>query len=246
MICHHYKCIFVHIPKNAGQSIEHVFLNLLGLTWDTRAPLLLRPNDTPELGPPRLAHLKAEEYVKYKYLTQEMFDSYFKFSFVRNPWGRMISISKYLGFDKQCEFNEFVRGIFKNEIFYEMSWFVGPQSDYIYSSEGKSLIDFIGKFENLQNDFNIVCKELALPATPVPHVNQTKEKCEDIYVGLKGNIKKLLKSGRQNKFPSYKNYQDYYDKGSIDRLSGASRGRLRPGLRQVDGVVPTRGHQRRL
>ena len=30
MICHDYKCIFVHIPKTAGQSIEHVFLNQLG------------------------------------------------------------------------------------------------------------------------------------------------------------------------------------------------------------------------
>ena len=65
MISHHQKCVFVHIPKNAGQSIEHVFINLLELTWETRAPLLLRRNEHPELGPLRLAHLKAEEYVKY-------------------------------------------------------------------------------------------------------------------------------------------------------------------------------------
>ena len=103
MICHHYKCVFVHIPKNAGQSIEHVFLNLLNLTWETRAPLLLRCNDRLELGPPRLAHLKADEYVRYNYLTQEMFNDYFKFSFVRNPWSRIISIYKYLGFNKKCD-----------------------------------------------------------------------------------------------------------------------------------------------
>ena len=36
MISDKYKCIFVHIPKVAGQSIEHVFLDLHGLTWETR------------------------------------------------------------------------------------------------------------------------------------------------------------------------------------------------------------------
>ena len=43
---HHF--IFVHVPKTAGISIEHVFLDLMGLTWDTRAdvdpePLQQRP-----------------------------------------------------------------------------------------------------------------------------------------------------------------------------------------------------------
>ncbi len=33
MISHQHKCILVHVPKTAGQSIEHVFLDLHGLTW---------------------------------------------------------------------------------------------------------------------------------------------------------------------------------------------------------------------
>jgi hypothetical protein len=79
------KSIFVHIPKNAGQSIEHVL-----------APLLLTYNNNPELGPPRLAHLKAREYVSCKYLTREQFDDYFKFAFVRDPgteWSQPINTS---------------------------------------------------------------------------------------------------------------------------------------------------------
>jgi hypothetical protein len=47
VICHPYRCVFVHVPKSAGISIEHVFLGLLGLTWETRGPLLLRHNNDP-------------------------------------------------------------------------------------------------------------------------------------------------------------------------------------------------------
>jgi len=64
LISHHDKCLFVHVPKCAGQSVEMFFLDRIGLDWERRAPLLLRPNDVPALGPPRLAHLKAAEYVE--------------------------------------------------------------------------------------------------------------------------------------------------------------------------------------
>ena len=63
MISHRHRCVFVHIPKVAGQSIEHVFLGWNGLNWKGRAPLLLRPNEDPRKGPPRLAHLRAQDYV---------------------------------------------------------------------------------------------------------------------------------------------------------------------------------------
>ncbi|MBK8973380.1 MAG: hypothetical protein IPM37_19215 [Hahellaceae bacterium] len=78
MICHDFKCVFVHVPKAAGMSVEHYFLDRLGLTWETRAPLLLRPNDDPSKGPERLAHLYAEEYVRFGYLSQAQFDEYYE------------------------------------------------------------------------------------------------------------------------------------------------------------------------
>src|SRR5689334_4209923 len=108
MISHRHRCLFIHIPKVAGQSIEEVFIRLHNLTWKTRAPLLLRRNDQPELGPPRLAHLKAIDYVRYCYVTPQEFNSYFKFSFIRNPWDRMVSFYKYLGKPQQQSFKEFL------------------------------------------------------------------------------------------------------------------------------------------
>lgn len=217
MICHHYKCVFIHIPKNAGQSVEHVFLNLLNLNWETRAPLLLRNNDRPELGPQSLAHLKAEEYVRFKYLTQEMFDNYFKFAFVRNPWSRMVSIYKYLGFNKKYDFKKFLLEEFNSRAFRNKYWIVVvPQNEFLYADDGNLLVDYVGKFESLQNDFDIVCKKIGLPSTLLPHVNESKDSFVSLSLNPKNVARNLLASIRAKNIPCYGKYQDYYDDESIN------------------------------
>ena len=35
MICRPFKCLFVHVPKTAGQSVEQFFMDRMGLDWDT-------------------------------------------------------------------------------------------------------------------------------------------------------------------------------------------------------------------
>jgi len=220
MICHHYKTIFIHLPKNAGQSIEHVFLNLLNLTWKTRAPLLLRPNDVPELGPPALAHLKAHEYVLYNYLTQEQFNTYFKFTFVRNPWDRMISIYKYLGYSKKYEFNHFLKGVFLKEQWADNYWFVGPQSEFLYDNNSELKVDFIGRFENLQNDFNQICREIGMPIIKIPYVNKSEEKKVRVKTSPVGLAKYLLKyKYKRESIPAFKSYQEYYDEESKELIA---------------------------
>ena len=173
MICHEYQCVFVHVPKNAGQSVEHAFLSLLGLPWSAREALLLRKKKRGEPGPPRLAHLHAADYVPCRYLPQDRFDAYFKFSFVRNPWDRMISLYKYLGRPEAQDFKEFLLGEFRKTLWRDMYWFVGPQYEFLVDAEGRQLVDFVGRFETLQDDFNTVCHRIGLSETPLPHVNKS-------------------------------------------------------------------------
>ena len=108
MLCHKHKCIFVHIPKTAGQSIEKVFLESLQFDESRRPELLLRPNNDPNKGPPRLAHLKAQDYFEYEYITKETFYKYFKFSFVRNPWDRAVSHYLYMVPERNISFEKFL------------------------------------------------------------------------------------------------------------------------------------------
>jgi len=195
MISHKHKCIFVHIPKTAGQSIEDIFLRLNGLDFNTRSPLLLKPNKDPKLGPERLAHLTASEYIKYSYIPEGSFNSYFKFSFVRNPWARLLSefiwkkkINSQMKNklkDKICldynaiSFNSWlstVNSIKTDDEFCDSIRHILPQYDFTFDANGNSLVDFIGKFENLQEDFNIICDKIKIPQQQLLHLNKTQHK----------------------------------------------------------------------
>lgn len=173
MISHHDKCVFVHIPKCAGQSIETFFLERIGLDWRTRAPLLLRPNDMPSLGPPRLAHLLARDYVANKWMTPEQFRSYFKFAFVRNPWDRTASFYRFLGYHRRCSFPRFVRRHLPALVAGDKRWFLCPQAEYLYGPDGDLLVDFVGRFETLQQDFARACTHIGIADARLPHVNSS-------------------------------------------------------------------------
>ncbi|PKH03427.1 hypothetical protein CXF72_06350 [Psychromonas sp. MB-3u-54] len=173
MICHDSECIFVHIPKNAGQSIETVFLEHNGLTWDTRAPLLLRKNDNPKLGPERLGHLLAADYTKYKYISEKLFNQYFKFAVVRNPYSRLVSFYKYLGYSNFCSFSFFILNLL-DDLYVRRSWFLRPQADYVYNN-GEILVDKLIKLEELEVDFDLVRKKVGINER-LKHVNKSNPK----------------------------------------------------------------------
>ena len=47
-----------------------------------------------------------------------------------------------------------------------------PQYDFIRGYE----IDHIGRFENLQQDFNTVCDKIGIPKQQLPHTNKSNHK----------------------------------------------------------------------
>lgn len=173
MISHQHRCVFIHIPKCAGQSIETAFLEDLGLDWATRAPLLLRPNDRPEIGPPRLAHLIARDYLRHHYLSRELFDSYFKFAVVRNPWARAVSMYRYLNANES--FDAFAdrlgRSCAKAEHDSQF-WFFRPQVDFVMDEAGTIVVDRLVHFENIATEFRDVADIVNLQ-TPLRHVNKS-------------------------------------------------------------------------
>lgn len=188
MISHFHRTVFVHIPKCGGQSIESIFLSDLGLTWELRAPLLLRPNDDPRLGPPRLAHLLARDYTRYRYLSDELLQSYYSFSVLRDPVARVISLFNYmrivdpqqniLSFDiflhrwlaAQFEFKD--ADALKQNAPSNSFYFVRPQVDFITDLAGQVIVKDVFLLENIRDSFAVI-KEKANLRGELEHKNKS-------------------------------------------------------------------------
>lgn len=190
MISHHHACIFVHIPKCAGQSIEHVFLEDVGLDWDRRDPLLLRRNRNRALGPPRLGHLTAGDYTGLGWIPRSMFDSYFKFAVVRDPFARAVSLYRYT-----CPGGSFADFAASLSTSRRDHFFFRPQTDYV-EIDGRIAMDQVIRMEELKAGFETVRARLGL-GPELRHVNASgpAEDRED-----EGGLRRLLPwTGRRKK-----------------------------------------------
>jgi len=176
MLISEYKALFVHVPKAAGQSVEDFLLNTLHKNRkENGSEYLLRYNGDPLKGPERLAHLTALDYVKYEYISDELFKEYYKFSIIRNPWSRMFSFYKFRGYSNLMSFSNFISHhlpyCFENE-----HWFFRPQSDFIYDHNDVLLVDFVGKMEDINIDFSVIANNLNIKFNTLPRNNHSVSK----------------------------------------------------------------------
>lgn len=183
MISHTYRCVFIHIPKTAGSSIETKLGRQVTTgrnQQDHRALCHIQPLT---LGEHLALWREGKRNIvlkrlKYRlqgrdFLTPEQYRSYFKFSFVRNPWARVHSWYKNvmqdplhqeeLGVPPECSFSEFVAQ-------YLDTWALRPQLYWLRDCRGNIPLDFIGRFERLQEDFARVSARLGLPDANLPHL----------------------------------------------------------------------------
>ena len=185
MISIKHKIIFIHIPKCAGQSIENIFLLDLGLNWQQRHPLLLRPRKGKEKGPERLAHLYAEEYFKFGYIQKEKYDKFFKFSIIRNPVDRILSEINYQRIPKKNSKNingiesveEYISKVIKLNKFSDLQRHISPQVKFLHDSEtNKLLVDKVILFDELNHEVPKILQKKLKVFLEVPKINSSKNK----------------------------------------------------------------------
>lgn len=193
MISHKHRCVFIHLPKCGGQSVEDVFISDCGLGWDSREPLLLRKNDNIKVGPPWLAHLSYREYLDYSYISAELMEQYFKFSVVRNPYDRLASIYKYLGYCYVMSFDDFIN----KETRYQLKansdrrYFFKPQKEFLVNDQGNISVDKIIKLEEISSEILDVFNVAGIKLDGLPHVNASPK--QGVIQSLKSKAKYLRK-----------------------------------------------------
>jgi len=183
MISHELKCIYVHIPKTAGTSVEkslggHKDMNMR-LKQDHRSVNniigAIPPWQREEMGLRSWLVYFNQHYRAYQdgveVLNQSQFAEYFKFCFVRNPWERAYSWYRNVMRDEmhQHELSIAANTSFKAFLLeHGEQWALRPQMDWITDNSGKVAVDFVGKFERLEKDFSYVCQQLGLQNISLP------------------------------------------------------------------------------
>jgi hypothetical protein len=212
IISHEHKFIFLKTKKTAGTSVELALSELCGP--DDIIPPVTESDEAlraPGSGPrnwrvhgwwqsPRPLHRRGwfkivpEDYGFYNHMPakearallndDKIWNSYFKFAFDRNPWDRQVSAYhfRYRGKKRPRPFCEFLEDSKRARL----------NNFEIYSLDGEPCVDFLGRYETLEDDFRRALGEIGVKfEKPLPRA--------------KGGIRKNGKS-----------YRDYYDARTRD------------------------------
>jgi hypothetical protein len=133
-------------------------------------------------------------------LPSELFDSLFKFAFVRNPWDLQVSSWHHIRRERPhlveniSDFPSFIRWKLDPERPYQfhIDTSIEHQVDYLKDLDGKIIVDFIGKYENLHSDYEEVCRRIGIKPPVLPHRRKAVDR---------------------------KDYRDYYDDSTVELVA---------------------------
>lgn len=166
MICNKRKFIFIDITKTAGTSIRKAFAGKTGI--------------------PRHHSIRnlAEGFSFTSTLSEDQIKNYFKFTIVRNPYDRIVSLFLWLRrqksqiITKKIKFKEFVKNVSNGKYTEHNGIRYIPMIDWIINDSGDVCVDFIGRFENLDKDFPIICEKIGVDIPDLEHCFRSRKRSE--------------------------------------------------------------------
>lgn len=185
LLSHKHNFLFIHIAKTGGTSVRAA---LNHLRW--RDPWYV-----PQFICSKLSHLTghrlgskfprhAKAIAAREMLPKAFFDQLYKFAFVRNPWDLQVSSFHHI----RRERPHLMNGIDDFENF--LKWKLNPQrpyqyhidtsierqSDYLIDLQGTVIVNFIGRYENLQDDFHQVCRDVNIRPIDLPYKRKATDR----------------------------------------------------------------------
>lgn len=180
-----HKFIFVHIPKTAGSALHNALLPYATLPRRTLLRSALRR--LPLVEDATTAHFRIHDTAKKirTKLSNEVWDQYYSFAVVRNPFDHAISHYEYMkqyrnkniaeefenfSFEEYLNHRLSPRNIF-DRIFAKM-----PNQSYFVTENGKILVNKIFKYENLTAEISDLSEKLGGLTLDVKKTNVTKSR----------------------------------------------------------------------
>jgi hypothetical protein len=167
-------CIFIHTPKTGGSSLRRAL--------DDMCRNREMPPNMEILEAALRNQKKARTHAKAHHLRdivgEAVWSSFFSFAFVRNPWNVMVSQYEWwrqaaafnpayrAGVEAigKMDFDTFVRSAYASE---QTAGNIGLIGDWFNKDEVLQ-VDFVGKLENFDNDWQTICNRLDVIPQPMP------------------------------------------------------------------------------
>ena len=115
----------------------------------------------------------------------EIFNEFFKFAFVRNPWDWQVSLYSFMRQTPSHFQHDLISPMtFDKYIEWRVTEDRRLQKEFVVDGNGQQIVDFIGRYERLSQDFQHVCNVLELDTT-LPHKNPSSRRDYRIYYSEK-------------------------------------------------------------
>jgi len=219
-----YNCFFVHIPRNAGTSVEGLLgvKSIQKMSNKKQIELMYGYKGHDELDHATISMILSK-------IPSEKFKKYNSFAVVRNPITRLASQYRYTltqppnafltgvqkSFYEFCEVIYRLKDELENFPHYMVSHYL-PQTKFIYHNHSQIVRDII-RFENLEENItNFAKKELGIEKINLANENRTSKNMspEEVLDSMgyqKSILSNLSRSNRQRRKILDMIYKIYYD-----------------------------------
>ena len=186
------KSLFVHIPRTGGTSMEHAFTANVPsqVITRTRGRVNNKIFDANKTFT-SFRHRLPMSLVKTGCPSIEWYNSCYKFAFVRNPWERLVSLYLWMCICRGrsiraktgsgihlINFGAFIREVTNPNSLYFHPLCAANRSLMYAQRETYWLqesLDFIGRFETLQQDWSRLCANIGAPHIVLPHISKLNQ-----------------------------------------------------------------------
>lgn len=174
LISFSHRFIFVHVQRTGGSSVIRTLE-----PYGYRAPvtpiskLLSR---TGFIKDPKKIVFRTHETARRvrELLPAGMYEDFLTIAFVRNPWSWLVSLYEVFRKGPRHRHHKIVSKMkdFREYIDWEAARNSRFQYPLITDSGGEIIIDYLGRYERLQDDYAGLCKRLDIDVAPLPRENR--------------------------------------------------------------------------